>query len=242
MEQATCPDAVRRAVIAAMAADSGALAPEPDGVIRSPLGDTTSRSFWSGAARFGALAAVLALGVTVVYKGVSAGAPSHALPAQQASLLASFVEQSHHTTAPADDKELPNQFSAHSVQDSITLCAAQLDAVPTTVAKAIAELEEAGITFVGVTPCDVPGQGPAVHLMFRATNELAPARISLFIQRDTQDLNIKASACYLAGCPKHGRLIAWRTNGFVNYLYACTPESLAAARKALQLPASERPL
>jgi hypothetical protein len=78
--------------------------------------------------------------------------------------------------------------------------------------------------------------------MFRATNELAPARISLFIQRDTQDLNIKASACYLAGCPKHGRLIAWRTNGFVNYLYACTPESLAAARKALQLPASERPL
>lgn len=241
--QTTCPQSVRLAVIAAMAQESisaPAMATH-DGVVRSGMGDTRSRSFWSGIGRIGAIAAVLALGVTVVYKGVSTGGQQHALPLQQASLLASFFEK-HHQSCPTDTRALAEQFPTHSVAEAKQLCAAQLQAEHPTLEISITSMHDAGIHFIGVVPCDVPDQGAAVHLMFQAANDLAPARVSLFIQRDSVNVNIKSSACYLTGCPKSGQLVAWRVEGFVHYLYACTPESLAAARKILHVPQSELPL
>ena len=235
-----CPDAVRARILASIAAEP-ATHLESSGVIRTPMGDTRSQSFWSGLARVGALAAVLALGATVVYKGMSAGGPSHAMPVHQASILASFVEE-RHSSCPKDESELQQRFAVHSIDDARTVCSAQLDDLPPAFCESIKAMRADGFDFVGISTCNVPDQGAAVHLMFQAVNELKPARVSMFIQRDTQGLNIKASACYLTGCPKHGQLVAWRTDGFVNYLYACTPESLAAARASLSVPASEKPL
>lgn len=243
MGQVTCPQSVRLAVIAAMAKESSS-APATttqDSVVRSSMGDTRSRSFWSGMGRIGAIAAVLALGVTVVYKGVSNSRHPHAMPLQQASLLASFFEK-HHQSCPTDTRALAEQFPTHTVSEAKQLCAVQLQADHPTLEISITSMHDAGIHFIGVVPRDVPDQGATVHLMFQAANELAPARVSLFIQRDSVNVNIKSSACYLTGCPKSGQLVAWRVEGFVHYLYACTPESLAAARKILGVPQSELPL
>ncbi len=241
-----CPDSVRQAVMSAMAAESLTPAGAPSGMadhrpITTPMGDTRSRSFWAGVGRFGAIAAVVVLGASLIYKGVSTGTGGHALPIPQASLLASFVED-RHEHCPTNTKDMVAEFAAHTEEAARAACLEHLGIEPPHLIAAIRSMRNASFEFVGLALCDVPGQGPSVHLMFRATNELAPARASLFIQRDSEQLNIRSSACYLTGCPKRGQLIAWRTEGFVNYLYACTAPALASARNTLSVPAAEKPL
>jgi len=248
MGEIKCPDAVRAAITNALKKES---VQEPvahrfehhEGVVRTRMGDTTSVSFWAGARRFAALAAVIALAAFVIFRSATSTSGGHVIPVQQASLLSAFVENEHdRCTGPA--QPVTPCLKTCSEEEAYRNTAAALGAELTRLRDHFDSMRNAGFEFVGFGVCDAPGPGQSVHLLFRVTTtDPKPARVSLFIQNDSEHPDIRETESYHTGCPKKkATLIVWRTEGVVNYLYACTPEALKTARIALHVPDDEHPL
>ncbi len=245
MEQVKCPDAVRAAITSAMQRESLQLpvAHDHDGVIRTPMGDTRSPSFWSGARRYAAIAAVIAIAAVLIFRNTSFLPGGHVVPVQHASLLSAFVQNEHEKCSTLTDIQ-KHGLTAYSPSEAVKVCVALLGTDIERLAEKLEAMHHSGFEFVGLGKCDAPGPGPSMHLLFRESAALPkPSRVSLFIQADDEHTDIREAACYLTGCPKKKALmVVWRTDGVVHYLYACTPEALKIARIALDVPVEEHPL
>jgi hypothetical protein len=231
-EDARAPQGLQASVLAALRAEPD------DGVVRSSLGDTRSRSFWAPIGRFAAVAAVLALAAGVVFSGLRATTGPN--PAnQRASLVASFVHQQH--------ESCPNsgKFTATSLDEALSAAARELGHTPDAFDKEIRALEGVGYQFVGLGACRVPGDGASVHLYFRSAEPDGP-HISLFIQLEPADFDAVDGhdRCYIRDCSKGGpnKLVLWQEGDLVHYLCTSDDEALAVAQASFGAPDDLTPL
>lgn len=238
MGNKSAPDALRQRIAAALAA-----APEPaaadTGALRTPMGDTASRSFWSGTRRRFALAAMLALVVTAaivasfqfsLFRGSGISAAIH------------FIDNEHDRCA-TFGKAFERKFTATTDADSIRTAVEILNSIPSVLEFPIASLQQAGYEFAGLGGCRIPGDGKSVHLIYRSSRQ-AVEPMSLFIQVDTGATDLAEGRSYIHHLADEAdqTICIWRIDGFIYYLFTIGDEARRVAGAAFRAPAAEEPL
>ena len=208
-------------------------------VVQTPMGDTRSRSFWSGIGRIAAIAAVVALCASAVIMSSRQPSSGHTL---QAGLLASFVHNQHDRCQ--TDQHFSNQkFTATNLESAISLAREHLGEVPALIKRGFKNLEQIGFRFTGMGRCAVPGQGHSVHVLFRG-DDAANRVVSLFIQVDRHQwvLADAQSAMVRDGLSGDQVVVVWHDDRFMYFLFASQNEDLAAFRRELGVPSVETQL
>lgn len=107
----------------------------------------------------------------------------------------------------------------------------------------IERILEAGFVFKGAGQCRVPGDGESYHLLFGPPEgRRFPSHLSLFVQRDTGELDIEEGETYRLDVEGGKRMLAvvWKREGVVYYLVAeCSP-TRSRACEALGVVATPR--
>lgn len=253
---ARAPEELRRRILA--------LAASPDSRSRNSPVEHAPRSRFAPPVRLHrrrrritsivSVAAVLALCATLVVfawrssVGTGNAAPSPGgstlalAPAAQTSIVrrAQFVEREHIRCADFMDA-FENKFKARTWEEARAMAADVLKHIPSALDLQIGgpggrSFAEAGYEFAGLGKCGVPGRGGSVHLIYRPV-DARHRSISLFIQEDKGDLDIDESASYVCPCEvPEQKVMVWRQEGFIYYLFAPDEESMIAARKGLAAP------
>jgi hypothetical protein len=215
----------------------------PAGVVRTPMGDTRQRSFWSRVPGIGAIAAVLMLCATFVFFAVRQNQTNAVNPQDsttlRASTLASFVHDEHQHCA--DDRDYADRkFKVHDLAGAIEIAREHFGAVPSILESGFESFASHGFDFGGLSRCAVPGKGKSVHLVFRAVEP--PERIvSLFLQKDENDWRIADSRCARIheGLPEDQTVTTWRRDGFFFFLFTAHQDDLETFHALLQVPAKQ---
>ncbi|MEO1129776.1 MAG: hypothetical protein AAFX05_08745 [Planctomycetota bacterium] len=235
MQDVAAPEGLRDAIRRAMVEDDA-------GTVATPLGDTTSPSFWAGVQRFAAVAAVLLVCASLIVVAALQTRPEHAIPTEQFTQITSFVTEQHQRAcSTADDED--SRFIAREDQEIADLAEHKLDGLPPVLAFSISAMRDSGYRFVGMKGCGVPGNGASVHALFRPEDDTRKP-VSLFVQQDTAELDLSKSACYFADCKVTGKrsIVVWRRDGFVYYLFSHDEAGLKTGQKAFGVPDAEKPL
>ncbi len=245
-------ESMLRGAVAEPAGADGA----PDGVVRSPLGDTRDRSFWSRVSGVAAVAAVLALCATVVVFSVRAlqsnqGPTLGGVATLQASTLTSFIHGEHQHCA-ADPAYTARKIDASDLAGARAFAASHLDGVPAVLRDGFEDVRRAGFEFAGIGDCHVPGKGRSVHIVFREAggdrggdrvSELGGGRalVSLFVQVDERQWSLASERCAMVreGLPRGASMAAWRDDGFLYFLFTPRADHLATFRVLLDVPEKE---
>ena len=212
------------------------------GVIRTPMGDTRERSFWTRVSGIGAVAAVLALCATVVVfslrQSQSPNATSGATTLQ-ASTLASFVHDEHEHCA-GDREYADRKFKVNDVAGAVDVAREHFGEVPSMLERGFEDLETIGFGFAGLSRCAVPGKGKSVHIVFDSTIETSRL-VSLFIQKDENDWRISDSRCARVheGLPEGQTVTVWRREGFFFFLFTLHQDDLETFHALLGVPAKQ---
>jgi hypothetical protein len=235
MQGVAAPEDLRDSIRRAMLEDDA-------GTVASPLGDTTSPNFWAGVQRFAAVAAVLLVCASLIVVAAMQTRPEHAIPTERFTQITSFVSEQHkRACSTADDDD--SRFTAREHQEIADLAEHKLGGLPPVLAFSISAMRDSGYDFVGMKGCGVPGNGASVHALFRPIDD-ARKPVSLFVQEDTAELDLSASACYFANCKVSGKrsIVVWRRDGFVYYLFSHDQAGLETGQQAFDVPNAEKPL
>lgn len=250
-EGVTAPQSLRDSVAAMFAAEATSEDAAPQQTVSTPMGDTTERSFWSGAAgRFLAVAAVLILVATLAIVSVSTlsgpAVPNAPFEIQRASDVQSFVPRAHNNSTGCSKEQFDAKFTHATIDDAVLHIDDYLDGVPEQFREKLVRLESAGFVFAGMGKCGVPGGGDSVHAYYRpASGEGQP--ISIFIQEATTEelAGMCDRHCFTAQCddkPDAGQtLVVWQCSGFLHYLYSSDAGVVATAREAFMAPTRSAP-
>lgn len=233
------------------------------GVVSTPLGDTTSRSFWSRTPQWLAAAAVMGLAATLlIMGGRTTTVPSNGTigTTQEASAgygilaqAAGFVVREHESCDSASE-----HFAVRTQAEADKAALEILSEVPDVIDFPIEGLHEIGYEFAGIGRCEVPGGGASAHLLYENKN-VPGLKMSLFVQVDTGKIDIEEGKSYIrrakqgtTGCMfaspeaqpgENGRsLVVWREGGYIYYLFAPGEGCCKRARKDFHAPEPEEPL
>jgi len=231
--EAAAPDELRASIQRMFTEHSEPAIVEPIGG-----GDTRSPSFWNRSARWLGVAAVLALCATViVMSSRSGGSPfgGH----QGAIQAASFIKREADSCTEINN-HFNAKFRARSMEEARDLALSIFAKTPDAMLRADDALTSLGYRFAGFGKCAVPGPGRSGHLIYHYTSSPADA-LSLFIQEDPESMNIDSDHCYRFPVvdTTDNRVVAWRENGFIYYLYSHNAEAIAAARTIFHAPQRE---
>lgn len=237
------PADLRRRIETMFDAEPPADLSAPAEVVRTPMGDTRQRSFWSRASGIGAVAAVLMLCATFVFFAVRQNQTNAVNPQDsttlRASTLASFVHDEHQHCA--DDRDYADRkFKVHDLAGAVEIAREHFGAVPTIIERGFESFASHGFEFGGLSRCAVPGKGKSVHMVFRAVEH--PQRIvSLFIQKDEQEWRISDSRCARIhdGLPDAQTVTVWRRDGFFLFLFTTHHDDLQTFHALLEVPAKQ---
>ncbi|MEM1424461.1 MAG: hypothetical protein AAGH64_10720 [Planctomycetota bacterium] len=250
-EEVRAPDALRSSIEAMFAQESGSSVPtvesEPQedvGVVETPMGDTTDRSFWAGpVARLLPVAAVLALVVTLVGFGASgflgSQTPDAPFELTRASNITEFVPRAHTFSMECSPEEFAAKFNERGVDGAVAFAGSYLGGLGGAIREKIDNLERAGFEFAGMGRCAVPGEGKSVHAYFRQPG--AESSVSVFIQQIENDAfdNMCEKHCFGAACDAGGadNLYVWKCSGLLHYIYSPDASVTEDAKSAIQAPA-----
>lgn len=247
------PDGLRERLLTAMRAEADASAASvtvagagDEGVLRPAMGDTRDRSFWARSApQWLAAAAAIALAVTLVVAGinrVTGPAPDSPFTIREAAAVSSYVTRAHESCSDFG-AYYERKFSLRTIDEAVEHVDDYLSFVPEDLRGKLERLEDAGFTFAGLGPCAIPGEGRSVHLIYRPANE-SRSTLSLFIQETGERVEgMCQEHCFTADCDtSDGRLVVWKCDGALHYLYAKDAASLEAARTAMKAPARDAKL
>jgi len=98
----------------------------------------------------------------------------------------------------------------------------------------VPDLSKLGYQFAGAGPCNIPG-GKTAHLLYRpGGGTVSLYTVSLFIQPDTDQLNLEKGKVYFASdAVDHTPMIIWRGNGVIYYLVGEDKNQLSDAAKQM---------
>ncbi len=248
------PEALRASVVSILRET------EIDGraeVVHTAMGDTTRRSFWSGAAGWLAVAAVLALSASLLIMSTS---QTQTAPGGVSGVLAqaaNFVV-GEHDECDVYSERFVNKFNAKSESEATRAAIEILHRVPGVMSLPIDGLHEAGYEFSGLGRCGVPGRGASAHLIYENKN-VPGLTLSLFVQVDTGDIDLEEGKSYVhrakvgsTGCialaptadeDEDARsLVVWREDGYIYYLFAPHAACCEKAKADFHAPQQELPL
>ncbi len=214
----------------------------PPAILTPAAGDTRDRAFWNRSGRWLAAAAVLALSATVVFMATRSGGTGGVGPfggAQGALQVASFVERESDACSDLNDR-FNRKFKATSPEEARRLADEVFESTPSALLAADDALLSLGYRFAGFGRCAVPGEGASAHLIYHSDAGPADA-LSLFIQELSPDAGLQKANCYLLDCPNddRDRVVAWRDEHFVYYLFSRSERATAAARTVFHTPTHE---
>ncbi|MEM1166657.1 MAG: hypothetical protein AAGI30_10255 [Planctomycetota bacterium] len=254
------PAGLRERLVAAMAAEHDASADGFDhshedapAAVESPLGDTRSRSFWTGIRGISAIAATLLIAGTVVVLGFrSAATVDHDMLAGVVS-----IATGEHERCSVDDQAFSRKMHVQTWDEAVAefrqLFGRQpsfaIDALPAAVA-------ERGYAFAGLGRCGIPGDGPSAHLVYVPLHDDSLPKLSLFIQRDDGKdclpgfesgdcVMVTGGLCPVQGTyqtaghcndPTRSKILIWKDSGFIYYLVAPNEEKLRHTGEAFGAP------
>jgi hypothetical protein len=226
-------------------------------VVSTPLGDTRSRNFWSGAMGWAAIAAVAALATSLL---IMSGRSVPSQPGLRGGVLtqaANFVV-GEHELCDVYSERFEKKFNARSESEATRSAIEILNMVPGVMSLPIDGLHEAGYEFAGLGRCGVPGRGASAHLVYENTN-MPGVTLSLFVQVDTGDVDLLEGTSYVhcakagsTGCivsaplPEPGedarKLVVWREGGYIYYLFAPSDGCCEKAKADFHAPEQEQAL
>jgi len=195
---------------------------------------TRTRSFWqrvTPSTRALAAAILLLVGGAFLYRvfTISSGSLSPAM-AQHVTEIASFVGNEH--TRCIIDPTRQSKFTIHELDDTPQEFAQIIGTSP-----AFPDLIALGLRFRDGGQCDVPGQGPSMHLRFDVVAD--PDRtVSLFIQRvaDQSDEIFKPGKSYQLTSSSERTIYAWTADGLNYFLVSNSKALVESYRIASGLP------
>lgn len=230
---ATAPDHLRASIMQAFREHAPPAAAAPVGASDSRA--TTSPSFWNRAPRWLGVAALLALCATVVVMSIRTGYTTFG-GHQGAIKTASFIQREADSCTQLDE-HFNAKFRARSMDEARDLATSIFQKTPEALLRADDALTAMGYRFAGFGRCAVPGPGDSAHLIYHADANHADA-LSLFIQQESDALALERDCCYLlpGGEASDDRVVAWREDGFIYYLFSHNPTAIDTARSIFQAP------
>ncbi len=190
------------------------------------------RSFWSGTARFIALAAALVIVATTAIYTLGPGSSMFASDQGYTVQVASFVTHEHQRCC-TNEAYAARKFTMNQLNEVPGKFTDHLGVLPQ-----IDGLTQANATLVGAGECQVPGKGSSIHLRLAQQQGDEVADVSLFIQRDTGQLELEAGKTYRLNYPQEPdiAIFVWKYDGAVYYLLSDQLKACAILRKALGAP------
>lgn len=203
--------------------------------------------------RFGAIAAVLLLSATVLRVGVqqfSSTTPANGqvLDLQTVSSQLHFVQREHNRCSDIASGNFTSKIVATDVEEAKAFAESQLGCGGARLAQAIARLNEAGYSFVGVGACAVPGGGKSLHALFNPhegrPDSVQPVSVFLLESPGEGCRNAKPGICY--SCPKAKQsgkpAMLWRDANLIVFVHSDSEQSVENARAAYMAPESVQSL
>jgi hypothetical protein len=191
---------------------------------------------------FFAVAAVLLLGVALVFNALNTAGPASGLTwdASRVQSVSSFITRQHDDCSAFGDAYERKFTVPASVEDGERIAGTKLGGAPEWFeASVLAMTADDVYEFAGIAGCGVPGGGASVHLIFRPVNAEQRGPVSVFIQRAADDAGVGDGACYACGtAEKQGRPVNFWTapGGFVVYVHAGSNADMEHTRKAFVAP------
>ncbi|TVQ32622.1 MAG: hypothetical protein EA376_04470 [Phycisphaeraceae bacterium] len=223
------PDSVRAGVLALFAEQAGVDTPATVG---GPA--TTQRSFWAGARRWSAVAAVLLVMVSVFLiasqRGRLGDAPVDIFGDAFRSSIIAHVEREHDRCLATDDY-LSRKLSINETDEAQAFLTKYLGVDFSWLC-----LDHVQYELVGVGRCKIPGGDQAVQAIYRRVGEEG-SYFSLFIQKDRETplIQIDDDRCYQV--PRNDQsqppIYCWRSNDLIYYVVSCDPDVAGSIRRAL---------
>lgn len=243
-ENTAAPAGLRDRVAKAMAnvpdAEIEGASPAPaTAVVTTPAGDTRDRGFWARVPALLAVAATLALVASVLIVASNTSSPLYENRELGAQLVGFF--EGEHTSCAEFESHFNAKMFARSIDQARELANNYLGASVNVLSINQDTWDDAHLEFMGFGPCAVPGASRSGHMIFRSTDEPS-LTVSLFVHRDEGRLNFDDGECCFVTNPASegdGRIVAWRSEGIVYYLYSQSEQSMRAAREAMGTPENE---
>jgi hypothetical protein len=184
-------------------------------------------------ARFGALAAVLVLSVTVVIMATQSGNSIESQYDRQFASAMNFVEGQHDSCS-TFGSYYEAKFTIRDVEQAKAYLREHLGHTAPAFDRALPALSQAGYEFAGISHCAVPGEGVSAHAIFR--NETTGGSFSLFIQDIPKQFEgLAKDRCHI--CKERVRLgkpvAIWRDGDTLYYLQTTSVDTLALAAPLL---------
>jgi hypothetical protein len=196
--------------------------------------------------RFAAIAAVLVLSGSLIYLGSQQF--SGVQPQQGQTIAAStvanqlqFVQREHNRCSDISSGAFSAKIVATGLEESQAYAQTQLGCGGPRLAQAIAHMEDAGFSLVGVGPCMVPGGGKSLHALFNpisGDSALQPVSIFLLESPGEGCKDAKPGVCY--SCPKSNAtgkpVMLWRDGNLMVFAHSASERSLDSVRSAYEAP------
>jgi len=195
--------------------------------------------------RFAAIAAVLVLSGSLIYLGAQQffgpQLQSQTIAASTVANQLQFVQREHSRCSDIASGAFSAKIVATGLEESQAYAQSQLGCGGPRLAQAIAYMEAAGFSLVGVGPCKVPGGGKSLHALFNPTStdeSLKPVSVFLLESPAEGCKNAKPGVCY--ACPKStasGRpAMLWRDGNIMVFAHSVSESSLESVRSAYAAP------
>lgn len=200
---------------------------------------TRTRSFWSGRRVWPAVAAAVLLVATVaiVTRSPLGGVFQQTGNAFTAQLVsASNFVVAEHDRCSAFDSHFKRKFNVREEANAPDEVLRLLGDAPPRIA-----LESAGLRFVGLGECSLPGAGSSVHVIYSPTESDQPT-LSLFIQQHSANEEMHQDVRYRLPTDAGPPVYVWCDSRLIYYLFSHDSEAAQEVFELLGAPTREQSL